>query len=199
MSNFWEGFKSLFRKNSFSEAEEDSHEIDISYPEEISTEERFVTNFTSAGGHFLYCESLKVASSYLKEILEKDRLGPIVCFDEQLQKWLMQLGIYYLKSISPAADSCFIKCISLNAFNGSIVLSSKDLGGRFPKDLPQTFIVFSRFSQIEKSLKDAMIKINRNKENTGSITSIGGTNIDHHSNLENSLKPKIYLLLLEDE
>lgn len=52
MSNFWEGFKSLFRKNSSSEAEEDSHEIDISYPEEISTEERFVTNFTSAGGIF---------------------------------------------------------------------------------------------------------------------------------------------------
>ncbi|MRJ08596.1 hypothetical protein EDL98_09040 [Ornithobacterium rhinotracheale] len=199
MSNFWNELKNLFRKNVLNDAEETSDEIDISYPEEIPTDERFVTNYTKAGGNFFYCENMKIASQYLKTILENEKLGPLICFDENLQKWLTQLGVFHIHGVSATADSCLIKCISLNAFNGSIILSSKDLGGRFPKDLPHTFIVFARLSQIENNLKDAMIKINRSKESVGSITSIGGTDIAHHTNLENSLKPKIYLLLLEDE
>ena len=198
MSNFWDKIKNFFQPEL---SEEDTHdEIDISYPEEIPLDEKFANYFISAGGHFLYCETISTAAEYLKKIISSEQISRMICFDPELQKILNTLGVNYIEHPSASADCSFIGCESLVAYNGSIVLSSHQRGGRGIGELPNTFIVFSRPSQIEVNLKDAMTTINRNKSGRlpSGITSIGGVDANQLEE-ENNEKPTIYLLLVEDE
>lgn len=198
MPNFWNKIKSFFQP----EIPEDNEleEIDISYPEELPLDEKFVSLFTQGGGSFLYCETLAIAAKYLNEIVRSEQICRIICFDKGLQKILNTLGINYIEHPSASADASFIGCESLVAYNGSVVLSYHQSGGRNVKDLPNTFIVYATLSQIEPTLKDAMTSIKKNKSDNipSGITSIGGISTNQLEE-ENIIKPLIYLLLVEDE
>ncbi|MBV7441324.1 LUD domain-containing protein [Weeksellaceae bacterium TAE3-ERU29] len=198
MSNFWGKIKNLFQSNV---SEEDTYdEIDISYPEEIPLDEKFANLFIKAGGHFLYCETISIAAEYVKNIVLSEKISRMICFDPKLQRILNTLGVNYIEYPSASADCSFVGCESLVAYNGSIVLSSHQRGGRGINELPNTFIVFSNPSQIEVNLKDAMTTINKNKSGhlPNGITSIGGVDANQLDG-ENTQKPIIYLLLVEDE
>lgn len=198
MSNFWDKIKNIFQPNV---SEDDTYdEIDISYPEKTPLDEQFANLFIRAGGNFLYCETVSIAAEYVKNIILSEKISRMICFDPELQKILNALGVNYIEYPSASADCSFIGCESLVAYNGSIVLSSHQRGGRGINELPNIFIIFSTPSQIEINLKDAMTTINKNKSGhlPSGITSIGGVDINQLDE-ENVQKPTIYLLLVENE
>lgn len=197
MSNFWGKLKEFFQPEG--QQDKEDTEIDLSYPEEIPLDEKFADYFVKGGGHFLYCENIQTAIKYLHQIIQNERLSRLVCFDEKLQKILNTLSLHYIDYPSASADGCFIGCESLIAYNGSVMISSHQSGGRSIGELPNTYVIYATPNQIEENLKEAMTTINRNKSGRlpNGITSIGGVDASQIKE-ENAQPPRIFLLLVEE-
>lgn len=195
MASFWDKFKNIFQ--SFREEESDE-EIDVSYPKEIPLDERFVDYFVRGGGHFFYCEDKEEARAHFIEILENTDIDKVVCFDKNLQLLLKSLGVNFIDYPSSLADANFIGCEGLIAYNGAIMLSGNQTGGRKITDLCDYFIIYATTDQIHKNLTDAMQYIKRKNEGnypTG-ITTIGGINTSELD--ETPENQEIFLLLVEN-
>ncbi|MDO5510811.1 MAG: hypothetical protein Q4F57_08950 [Weeksellaceae bacterium] len=195
MQSFWDKIKGMISRP---KEEPEDEELDISYTEKVPTDEEFVKNFTNSGGHFFYCENKQELRKYLKEIVTNENIARFVCFDEKLQKFLGEINVAYQSHPSAIAEYSFVGCEGLIAFNGSIMLSSHNLGGRKITEMADNFVIFATTSQFHENSSGAMSHINRTRTGAlpSGITSIGGRDSKPIENLPNS--KYIYLLLLEE-
>ena len=193
MPNFWEKIKNLLQPDGNQEEEE----IDLSISKDVALDEKFAKFFSEAGGHFLYCETKSEALSYLNKIIDSEGISRFICFEDDLQKMLNNIGANFINYPSATADFNFVACESLIAYNGSIMLSSDKTAGRKISELPENYIVFANYSQIVDNLSAAMQILNRTKTDKlpSGITSIGGVD-SNPMNGQTSTK-NIYLLIVE--
>ncbi len=165
----------------------------------IALDELFATSFNAGGGHFLYCENINEALKNLFQIIQYEKIDPIICVDPTLQQYLHQININYTTdpSTQPKGFS-FLKCEFLCAFDGSIMLSSHQTGGRKVEEFPLNFIIWANASQFANNLSDGLQKLRSLKKDNlpSNITCIRGKDMHSFSSIPNA--KNIYLLLVDD-
>lgn len=169
----------------------------LSHVKEESQEVQFARKFSFSGGRFLYCESSEQALNFLKKIVDENSIDRFWCPDTRLQ--------IYLRSLSLASEEIpdkqyfnLIFCEHLIAKDGSVMLSSDQMGGRKLFELSGDFVILASSSQIVDTIDDALRRIKAFKSHRipNNITTIRGNEPGaFHSE---SQKKNIYLLLIDD-
>jgi len=169
----------------------------LSRIKEESQEVHFARKFSFCGGRFLYCESSEQALNFLKEIIKENSIERFWCPDTRLQ--------IYLRSLSTAFDKTpekeyfnLIFCEYLIAKDGSVMLSSDQMGGWKLFELSSHFIILASSRQIVSTIDDALRRIKAFKGNRipTNITTIRGN--EPGVFYSESQKKNIYLLLTDD-
>ena len=191
MSIFKNIIKSFFP---FSDENEEVSDVIIEHKNE-HIDEKFVRNFSDGGGYFNYCRDEKEALITLNKIIKTEKIKKVLCFDEDLKKFLDIIEIPSVRKITPDIDASFITCEYLAANNGNFVLTENNISYYQSGALPKIRIIMAHVSQIIPTLEDAMQRFKRNGKVRKNITSIGGAD---HLVSKNDDKNKYFLLLLED-
>lgn len=164
---------------------------------------RFVKRYSASGGKFLYCQSEPEALDYLRHIRRESALDGIYNQDASLQDFLKKAQLVLTEQISQADAFC-CGCEWLVAFNGGVMLTGQQTLGRKLSELPDTFIVIARTSQITENLRSALTGIRQRygRELPSQITTLKGPKkveeIDE-SDTTSVTNKEIYLLLMEDQ
>ena len=193
-----------FFKNIFSSSNKPSEKEKIEKPKiNLPLDESFVHFFTENKGKFLYCVHQEDVNQNLVNIFEENSWENTLCFDDDLQKMLMIVGVNSTEE-QTSLTPFFTTCEHLIAKDGSLLFTSNQLKEIKLKDLPVHFIVFARTSQIVNNNDDALMNIkNIYKGNLPSnISPIKNYDPNNKSDdimiSGNSNSKNLYLLLLED-
>lgn len=196
MMSMWKKIKKLFKPDSDSSEKDDSELEFVTFQEKDPIDVTFTKNFIAGGGMFLYCENEQETLENLKSILDNELVSELVCFEEKLINLLNRLGAKHHPDFKKDLDYAFISCEYLVAFDGSIMLSSKQTKGRKQEDLPNNIIIYARPNQFTVNINEALQKLNsRKRQSIHTTTSIRGRNI--HNVDASSASKNIYLLLVE--
>lgn len=164
----------------------------------------FVRNFTNSGGKFLYCEDHNEVNQFIENIIQESGLHRIYCEDQNLKSILHKSGIEVATQKIQEADSFCCSCEYLVSYNGGIMITARQTQGKKLDELPETFIIIARTSQITENLRSALAGIRTKYQGNlpSQITTIKGpVKLD---NIQDSspgpvCNKEIYLLLLEDQ
>ena len=200
----WKAIKKLFNKSDNESSEQNAiNNIDlfgqaVDTPES-SLDELFAKNFNAGGGHFLYCENKNEAIQNLQQILQFENIHNLICLDNELEEMLNHLQIKHTKNPNDQPQGfSFLKCEFLSAYDGCIMISGHQTGGRKITDFPLNFIIWSTPNQFTLNLSDGLQKLRSlKKENLPTnITCIRGKEMHSFSSIPNA--KNIYLLLVDD-
>lgn len=164
---------------------------------------RFVKRYSASGGKFLYCQSESEALEYLQQIGSESSLEGIYSQDSSLLHFLKKAQLELTEQVGQADAFC-CGCEWLVAFNGGVMLTGQQTLGRKLSELPDTFIVIARTSQITENLRSALTGIRQRygRELPSQITTLKGPKkveeIDE-SETTSITNKEIYLLLMEDQ
>jgi len=201
-------FRKLFPKGSNSDDSQNKGEERSKYmPEEkLPLDERFIHNFTTQGGRFLYCVDENEVQQHYEDILvehdffEKD----VLCTNDQLKD---RFSDYNLNYNNGDGDNLFFltTCEYIIANNGAILFSSNQLKERKPADFPETLIVLANTSQMVESIGEGLRGIKKRSgsnipSNITTLKNFQNQKADEKKDLMNYGVPskRVYLLLLED-
>lgn len=170
---------------------------------ELSLDEIFVHNFIKKGGRFLYCASFEEVNQNLLNIIEENCWEEILCLDRDLQKLI---NIINKKSTqnNKANIGFFTLCEQLICDNGGIMFSSNQVQQHKLSNLPNSFIVLARTSQLVRNTDEALMALRKTYEvdfpsNISSIKNYTPGKADEDFlSYGNSNAKNLYLLLLED-
>ena len=198
-------FKKLIQNiTSLKESEEVTHSsVNPHNSDGLPLDELFVKNFISKGGKFLYCSDTDELEQNLLQILQENKWNNMVCFDDDLNKFLTRIKSAKTKEIVHNLPF-FTVCEALTADDGSIMFSSKQLKGKKLKDLPVNFIVFAKTSQLVKSIREGVMTVRARAESNSPtiVSSVKNYTPDNQGsdfmNYGNTNAKALYLLLLED-
>ena len=129
---------------------------------------KFVKNFTSNGGFFLYNDSKELVFSNLDKICLENSwsLEQIVCLDKEISEIL---GVSYLNETFTKLNkfkALLIKCEYLISNSGKILLSDQQIKLLKLIDLPETILISAKISQFAKDVSEAMSSLkNKYKKN----------------------------------
>lgn len=166
----------------------------------------FAENFSRNGGKFLYCENEAEVVETLSALATDLKAASILCREDALAGLLVNAEIEVSKDIEASRDQTIglTSCEALIARSGSILLSSRQAGGRKMNVFPDTHIVFARTSQLCGEMAEALDKV---KEKYGvrlpSLLTIA-TGPSRTADIEKTLvmgahgPRELYLILQED-
>lgn len=201
-------FKKLFNKNSGSESNQNGDEERSKYmpDKKLPLDERFIHNFTTQGGRFLYCiNEDEVQKNYDDILLEHDYYEKdVLCTDDNLKDRFKGFNLNYNSGSS--SNAFFLTtCEYIIADNGAILFSSNQLGESKPAEFPDTMVVLATTSQIVESIGEGLrgIKYRSGSKIPTNITTLKNfqeQNLQQKKDLMNYGVPnkRVYLLLLED-
>ena len=165
---------------------------------------KFVKNFTSNGGFFLYNDSKELVFSNLDKICLENSwtLEQIVCLDKEISEIL---GVSYLNETFAKLNkfkALLIKCEYLISNSGKILLSDQQIRHLKLIDLPETILISAKISQFAKDVSEAMSNLkNKYKKNIPiNITTLKAISKNEKNEKITSQKTdsKNIYLLLED-
>ena len=165
---------------------------------------KFVKNFTSNGGFFLYNDSKELVFSNLDRICLENSwtLKQIVCLDKEISEIL---GVTYLNETFAKLNkfkALLIKCEYLISNSGKILLSDQQIRHLKLIDLPETILISAKISQFAKDVSEAMSNLkNKYKKNIPiNITTLKAISKNEKNEKITSQKTdsKNIYLLLED-
>lgn len=192
--NMWRKIKQLFVSSSRDLADDDSELEFVTFTNKEPIDVTFTKNFISGGGLFFYCENEQETLEHLQSIIDNEQIDELICLEENLISLVNRLGVRHRPSFD--LDFAFISCEYLIAFDGSIMLSSRQTRGRKQEDLPSNIIVYARPQQFAVNINEALQRLNsRRGETIPTTTSIRGRNI--HNVDASAAAKNIYLLLVE--
>ncbi|MFH0864840.1 MAG: lactate utilization protein [Bacteroidota bacterium] len=118
----------------------------------------FAEEFIKMAGKFVYCESERDATETLKVLITENQWANIFCKEEIVKQILTEGNIPYLKDENDFIDTevGITLCEFLVARLGSIMVSSRQPGGRRGFVYPPVHIVFAYTSQIVADIKQAL-------------------------------------------
>lgn len=200
----WKAIKKLFISTKLNPEDQDHKDkVDLfsraSTSQDTSLDELFAKNFNAGGGHFLYCSDLQEAVYNLKQIIEYENIDSIICLDQELQNDLSEIGIKHSKNPADQTQNfSLLKCEYLCAFDGSIMISAHQTGGRKIEEFPLNFIIWANANQFAHNLSDALQKLRSIKKDNlpSNITCIRGKDMHSFSSIPNA--KNIYLLLVDN-
>ncbi len=129
-------------------------------PNEIT----FVQQFTAVNGQFVFCENEEEFTSQLQALVAERGWKNCYCQEKKISEHLDKADFKY------AADENGLKlaevgitgCENLIARTGSILVSSRQLGGRKSAVFPAIHITLAYTSQLVYDIKDAIQSIKNN-------------------------------------
>ncbi|MBC9796083.1 LUD domain-containing protein [Sinomicrobium weinanense] len=170
---------------------------------DLPVDEKFTINFKKNGGKFIYCDSIEeIYDSFRSILTENDWIDKkIFCVNSRLKEKFQKLGGHFSTSLQGSC-SFITTCENLVADNGSILVSSNQIGELKLHDLPDNLILFATTSQLVNTIGEGLRGIkNKNKDHIPTnITTIKHFNTQGEKNFLNygSNTKNLYLLLLED-
>ncbi|MEI7595196.1 MAG: LUD domain-containing protein [Bacteroidota bacterium] len=122
---------------------------------------QFVEEFNKQGGQFIFCDDNEDLAEKIKMLSEQIDISNIICADPKLLKMLEPSGISFISNFKGEieAHACITDCEFLISRSGSIMISSKQTGGRKSMLSAPVIIVIAELDQLVSDIKDAMIKI----------------------------------------
>lgn len=168
----------------------------------LPLDERFVINFKNNGGIFVYCETMKEVLEAFDGIIGENAQAKIHCPNSEIENMFWEEFLPFFTNSLENASVFLTDCEYLVAFNGSILISSNQLGVRSLNDIPTTMVIFAKTSQIINTISDGMRGINsrtkgKQPSKITTLSNFGKTKSDDFLNYGSSPR-KLYLLLLED-
>ena len=126
----------------------------------------FAQAFTEVAGKFVYCESSDELIGAMEIVLNSLNKKYVYCFDEKIRDLLngRELEIRDFDEEFEKAEVGITTCESLVARTGSIMISSKQTGGRRLNVFPEDHIVIAGSGQLVADISDALIKIKERYE-----------------------------------
>jgi hypothetical protein len=178
------------------DSEERREEDDSLLPKESDPVDlRFVKNFTSSGGKFLYCGSQEEIEETLQHISEELGAVSSFCPSELCRSQLESLE-HPFKFCSIQESSIFISdCESLVAYNGGIMITSRQKGGKKLEEIPKDVIVLAYADQLVDKLNEGLTAI-REKYLRDIPTQIGTIHGPHQTVQADSPQSQINNLFL---
>lgn len=194
-------FKNIFNKTKKEETQEESKD-ELSL-DSFSMDELFVKFFIEKGGKFLYSDQLHELQANFEGICAENNWTNFQIHPKSQSEIESRLD---LKIKSNDSSEVFLCCADyLIAEDGSILLSSNQIGENKIKDLPDNFIIIASASQIVKNKREALYGINLcsselKPTNISTIKHFGKQtkSDDILSNYGVNNSKNLYLLLIED-
>jgi L-lactate utilization protein LutB len=183
------------------EEEEQEQEEGLYAPrKELPIDELFAKNFTDAGGLFLYCSDEVEAYDNLKKIIFEVNASGILCHEAAAEEMLQKAGMASLIR-KENAEVFLCTCEYAVAHDGGVMVTYKQLNGVKLPQLPSTFTLIVKTSQLVGKLSDAMTGIKENHK--GDIpTQITSIKPPAAKSLDKQQSPdevkNVFVLLIED-
>lgn len=194
-------FKRIFNKDKKEAFRE--HIVSRNSPDEnIPGDELFAMKFVENGGKFLYCTSeLEVQEVFRNILIELGLYVKIYVTNDFLKKNFEEHESLFTPKIE-TSNVFLTDCEFLIASSGGIMVCSNQLKQKRTDELPDTFIVFTKTSQIVKDISEGMqgIKLKYPKRKPTGLLTLRNFKATSHNDIMNyggSYK-KTYLILLED-
>ncbi len=126
------------------------------YPDVI-----FAENFKKNNGDFYYCESPEAFVNELRRLLGRRDEENIYIWDKYLQKLIEKGGVKFLYDDTDflRAEIGITKCEALVARTGSVLISSRQTGGRRLSIYPPVHIVVAFASQLVYNVQEGLALI----------------------------------------
>jgi L-lactate dehydrogenase complex protein LldG len=126
-----------------------------------SAEINFAHAFTANGGHFVFCENEPALIANLSSFTRDLSLKNIFAADEKIGGYLRSAGISFSSEEKNLVegDVSFTLCEALIARTGSVLVSSRQRGGRKSLVASPVHAVIAYTSQLVPDIKDALILI----------------------------------------
>jgi len=196
-------FKRLLNPNYKAEEQKKQSDQSKYYPDEkLPIDEKFTYNFKQNGGKFLYSENMtEVMEIFDNILLENDWYEQdVFCLNDTLKKTFDGFNLNFERK--PNCKFFFSTCEALVAKNGSILFSSNQLKEKKLDELPSSFVIFARTSQIVETISEGLRNIKNQSQGkipTG-ITTIQDFETEKEKDFMSygSSTKDLYLLLLED-
>jgi L-lactate dehydrogenase complex protein LldG len=121
----------------------------------------FAESFTRIGGKFIYCENEAEGVQSLAALAAELKATAVLCREEPLLQKLKQAGLEVSGDFDAAQDQSIglTSCEALIARSGTILLSSRQGGGRKMNVFPDIHIVYGRTSQLCAEVTDGLDKV----------------------------------------
>lgn len=126
----------------------------------------FATAFTEAAGNFVYCENRNELIEALEILLINLNKKYVYCFDDEIRESLKgkALDIRVSDEEFLKAEIGITSCEFLIARTGSILISSRQTGGRRLNVFPEDHIVIAGSNQLVTDIQDALKAIKEKYE-----------------------------------
>ncbi len=170
----------------------------------LPLEETFVNNFIQKGGKFLYCTDIKELENNFNSISSEQNWESFKVYKNNP----LEEEPFAVNSKIKCDDNAGVflsTCEFLIGKDGTILLSSNQIGECKISKLPENFIVLARTSQIVHNKRDALSGINWRAKSVKptNISTIKYFDLEKLSddilnNYGHSNSKNLYLLLLED-
>lgn len=171
----------------------------------IPVDEKFTIQFKKNGGKFIYCEAFEEVQEAFDNILQENSWKDtrFFCPNKSLRQRFATHGLNF-EDKSAGAPVFFTTCEHLVAQNGSILVTSNQIGELKLHELPDNIVVFATTSQLIDSIGEGL-KIIKKKYKGQIPTNI--TTLKHFQPTQENAKDfltygssskHLYLLLLED-
>lgn len=197
-------FKKIFGNKQKDDTQETAGERGRYMPElNLPVDEKFTINFKKNGGKFLYCDSIAEVEESFQNILDENTWNGhnACCLDDNLKQKFESFEVSFTKNCQQATFLITL-CENLVADDGSILISSNQIGEKKLKDLPDNFIVYATTSQMVNTIGEGLrgIKAKNQNQIPTNITTIKHFDIKEEKDFLSygSSSKNLYLLLLED-
>ena len=194
-------FKRLFNSGRDKTEKETPQEPNLG---SLSLEDHFVHQFVAKGGKFLYCSNTEELDKQFLNIAKENNWTTFEYYKSNpLKDSTIQSSLPI--ECNKGSDVFISACEYLISNDGTILLSSNQIGEEKIVSLPKNFILIARTSQIVKDKRDALhcINIGAQSVKPTNISTIKYFDLNIKSddilkNYGNSNSKNLYLLLLED-
>ena len=192
-------FRKIFKRETHAEKLRRKRE------EQLPADELFAQRFTEKGGKFIYCTSEIEVQEAFRSILKE--LGLYVKTSSNASPTIEAMFEEHTSFFSfPTTDSnvYLTDCEYLITSLGGIMFTSLQMKHRKMNELPDTFIVFAKTSQMVKDISEGMRGLNKrypaNQKPTGLVTLQSFFEDPEKSSIATygTSNKKTYLILLED-
>lgn len=159
---------------------------------------QFVKRFTNSGGKFLLCTNENELLESLNDLSEELGTSTAFCASASCQDLMRHIRHPFEWQSIQDAQLFVTDCEALVAFNGSIMISSRQKGDKKLEELPRNVVVLAQAEQIVHKLNDGLAAIRERSQGNipVQITTIHGPKqigpVDSSPGFES-----VYLLLLD--
>lgn len=175
-------------------------------PMEDGNDLMFAETFSNSGGKFIYCENREELVENITALAAQLKAKTFLCMEEEIKELLSSAGLECSAEIEKFKEggAGITGCEALVARSGSILVSSKQAGGRKLNVFPDIHIVVGNTSQLVSEIADGMELIRtkygvRLPSMTTMITGPSRTADIEKTLVMGAHGPReLYLLLLED-